>query len=220
VTAGIPFLLALLSLASGTAVTAPAADGSAGLSVVVVPPPPATGTAANRWTIYLDGYLDSAAAARVAEAVARPEIQAARVYLNSPGGSLLAAMSIGRLLRERGFDTDVGTRTADPLRPTTGVCYSACPFAYAGGVRRGLADGSLLGVHRAENRVPVPDESAFERRVQDDAERYLLQVGVSTELYALMTQAPPGEIRLLSLEEALRLGLVNTPTPAPAATAR
>lgn len=212
-------LLALLSVAAGAMAEPTAHDGTR-LDVVVVPPPAAPDTATHRWTIYLDGYLDPASASRIAAAVDRYRIDAALVYLNSPGGSLLAAMAIGRLLRDHGFDTAVGTRTADPLRPAGGVCYSACPFAFAGGVRRGLETGSLLGVHRAENRLPWPDESAFERRVEYDATTYLKEMGVDPGLYGLMAQVPPGMIRVLRPGEAGRLALVNSPVPASPVQAR
>ncbi len=213
------FLLAVPLLGRTAAGAEPAAHDGTQLSVVVLPPPAGTSATATEWQIYLDGYLDAGSASRVAGAVSGQGIQRAVVYLNSPGGSLLAGMAIGRLLREWGFDTEVGTRTTDPLRPSAGVCYSACPFVYAGGVRRGLAADSLLGVHRAENRLPVPDESAFERRVQDDATTYLREMGVDPELYRLMTQVPPGAIRLLRPGEATQLALVNSPAAAPPAPA-
>jgi hypothetical protein len=207
---GVLLLLALLNLASAAAKAAPTAHDGTSLNVVVVPPAAAPHTAPDRWTIYLDGYLDSDSASRVTAAISRYQIPAAQVYLNSPGGSLLAAMAIGRLLRSHGFDTAVGTRTVDPLRPAGGVCYSACPFALAGGVHRVLVTGSLVGVHRAENRLPWLDQSAFERRVQNDATTYLREMGVSPDLYGLMAQVPPGTIRLLRQDEAVHLGLVNS----------
>lgn len=217
--AGGVLLLALLNLASAAATAEPGAyDGSA-LNVVVVPPATAPHTAPDRWTIYLDGYLDSDSASRVTAAINHYQIPAAQVYLNSPGGSLLAAMAIGRLLRGHGFDTAVGTRTVDPLQPAGGVCYSACPFALAGGVHRVLEAGSLVGVHRAENRLPWPDQSAFERRVQNDATTYLQEMGVSPELYGLMAQVPPGTIRLLRQDEAVHLALVNSRATAPSTRA-
>lgn len=167
------------------------------------------GSARLEWAIYLDGHIDAGAPARVAGVVALARIERAAVYFNSPGGSLVAAMDLGRLLREHGFDTSVGRRTADASRPDAGVCYSACPFAYAGGVRRSLAGGSVLGVHRAENRTPVPDEQAFVRRVADEAGAYLEEMGVSTRLVALMAGAPHDSIRLIDPDEALHLDLVN-----------
>lgn len=161
------------------------------------------------WVIYIDGEIETGAATRLADLLARQRISRAAVYFNSPGGSLLEGMAIGRLLRERKFATYVGRRAADPGRPTPGVCYSACPFAYAGGTMRILDDGSVLGLHRARNRVPVSDEAVFEQRVSSDATQYLVSMGISTELVRLMAEVSPGEIRLLTREEAERLGLVN-----------
>jgi hypothetical protein len=103
----------------------------------------------------------------------------------------------------------VGKRTADVRELVAGVCYSACPFAYAGGVRRYLAPESVLGVHRAANRVPLPDENAFEKLVSQQATEYLLAMGVNPELLAIMSQVPHDVIRGLTREEAERLMLVN-----------
>lgn len=163
-----------------------------------------------RWVLYLDGPIESGADRRLADFVEQQGIGRADVHLNSPGGSLLAAMAVGRVLRGRGFTTDVGRRTADPRRPSNGVCYSACPLAYAGGARRSLREGSVLGVHRARNRVPVPDDAAFDRRVDDDTTAYLREMGVDPALVAIMRGSPTGEIRLLGAAELRALGLVNS----------
>lgn len=165
-----------------------------------------------RWMLYLDGMIESGADQRLAQFVDQQGIAQADVYFNSPGGSLLAGMAIGRFLRERGFSTHVGTRTSRARRPADGVCYSACPFAYAGGVQRSLRKGSVLGVHRARNRVPLADDEAFERRVQADATRYLAEMGVSPKLAELMREVPTGVIRVLSRAEATEFGLVNPGT--------
>jgi hypothetical protein len=161
------------------------------------------------WVIYLDGQIETGADARLAQLLAGQGISAAVVYFNSPGGSLLAAMAIGRLLRARGFTTSVGRRTVDARRPAAGVCYSACPFAYAGGTERTLEAGSIFGVHRAENRGPVPDGAAFERRVRDDTTQYLAEMGVNADLVALMTAVPHQVLRLITHDEAERLQLLT-----------
>jgi hypothetical protein len=209
-------LLAVAALSGCVVATAPAnpaADGHVRLGIALVSPDtPGKRADEGRWLIYLDGYFDAQSASRLSDVLADRRITSAAVYLNSPGGSLLEGMAIGRLLREHGFDTSVGKRGANPLQPVAGVCYSACPFAYAGGAQRTLVAGSVLGVHRAGNRVPVPDEAAFERRVGQDATRYLNEVGVSPQLFELMMQVPPGEIRLLDRGEAVALRLVNAGT--------
>jgi hypothetical protein len=203
-------LAMLLAWASVAPSTASGDDPYATLRIEAVPPAEGTvGSGEGRWTILLDGYIDALASNRLGALVAEKEITDADVYFNSPGGSLVAGMAIGRLLRQRGYATHVGKRTADIHELVGGVCYSACPFAYAGGVRRYLAPDSVLGVHRAENRVPLPDENAFEKLVSQQATQYLLAMGVSPELFAIMSQVPRDHIRDLSREEAERLMLVN-----------
>ena len=178
--------------------------------IEAVPPAGAAdGPSDGRWTILLDGYIDALASNRLGALVAQKGITDADVYFNSPGGSLVAGMAIGRLLRQRGYDTHVGKRTADVHELVGGVCYSACPFAYAGGVRRYLEFDSTLAVHRAENRLPLPDGSSFEKLVSRQATEYLLAMGVSPELFKIMSQVPHEVIRGLTREEAERLMLVN-----------
>jgi len=118
-------------------------------------------------------------------------------------------MAIGRLLREHGYWTNVGKRTTDPRKPASGVCYSACPFAFAGGVRRSLEPGAFIGVHRASNRVPVPDEAAFRQVVTGQATQYLSEMGVSPDLLRIMDGVSPHVIRRITHEEAVRLDLVT-----------
>lgn len=201
--------LALLALLAPHCPAAADPPGSAALAITAVAPPEA---GSEPWMIYLDGMFDAAAAARLAGLLAQQRITRADVYFNSPGGSLLAAMAVGRLIRARGFDTYLGRRSADPRQPGAAVCYSACPFGFAGGARRFLDEGSALGVHRAANRVPVADESAFQRLVDFQATQYLAEMGVSPELLVLMRSAPHDGIRLLVREEAVGLGLVNAET--------
>lgn len=196
-------LLALLGQAATAAADPPP---TVGLAITAVAPPEAGG---DPWLIYLDGMFDAAAATRLAGLLAQERITRADVYFNSPGGSLLAAMAVGRLIRDHGFDTHVGRRSVHPRQAGAAVCYSACPFGYAGGVRRFLEAESVLGVHEAANRVPVQDESAFQRFVDVQATQYLGEMGVSPALLVLMRSAPHDGMRLLAREEAVGLGLVN-----------
>jgi hypothetical protein len=187
--------------------------------VAVAPEHAGHSTTGSTWRLYLDGFIDNDAATRLAAVIDRERIGAAIVYFNSPGGKLVAAMAVGRVVRSHGFSTVVGVRTTDVRRPGAGTCFSACPFAFAGGVQRSMLSGSEVGVHLAANSVPVPDEAAFQQRVWQDAAAYLESMGVAVELLALMSQASHAVIRPLTPQEAVRLRLVNA-RPPQAATSR
>jgi len=91
------------------------------------------------------------------------------VVLRSPGGDVAAALELGKLIRAKGLSVAVGgtrspaCRVDEPLcaagrgpdgsvlgatYSSEGVCFSACPFAFAGGVRRVASPLSYLGVHQ------------------------------------------------------------------------
>jgi hypothetical protein len=204
-------LLTLLALpAPGFDAAAVAAEAPATLQVVAVAPRgPGRLPGDGRWRIYLDGPVDPGATSRVVRLVLAERITDAVVYLNSPGGSLVTAMQLGRVLREHAFDTRVGARTLDAAQATAGTCHSACPFVLAGGVRRSLETGSAIGLHRAANRVPVRDEYAFQRVVEAQVVEYLAEMGVRVEVAALMAAIPHDQIRDLTVDEARQLNLVN-----------
>ena len=186
------------------------ADVPATLQVVAVAPEyPGRLPGDQHWLIYLDGPVDAGATSRVVSLILTEHITHAVVYLNSPGGSLVTAMQLGRVLREHAFDTRVGTRTTDAARATAGTCHSACPFILAGGVQRSLETGSAIGLHRAENRVPVRDEGAFQHVVATQVVDYLAEMGVRAEVANIMTAVAHDRIRDLTVDEALQLNLLN-----------
>jgi len=202
-----------ISVASGASYPAAAktVPGTDYLQITAVAPGYAGRPASDdRWFIYLEGYIDTGATARLSRVLDGQRIGNAVVYFDSPGGHVVEAMALGRELRNRGFATSVGARTTGAAVPRAGRCYSACPIAYAGGVLRSLEPGSVLGTHRAANSVPVPDEAAFQQVVTGQVKDYLVEMGIGRELVAIMSAVPHQSIRELSTEEAIRLGLVNT----------
>ena len=94
------------------------------------------------------------------------------VLINSPGGSVTAAMEIGRMLRKAGLDVAVAETSfvgcapgdaACKLPPEMngvysgraatwiGYCASACPLILAGGVTRYAQHNAVVGVHQFHN---------------------------------------------------------------------
>ena len=167
----------------------------------------------NRWFIYLEGYIDNGASERLERVLGEERIRSAVVYFDSPGGHVVEAMALGRVLRKRGYASSVGIRAPGSSPPRAGRCYSACPIAYAGGVQRTLGPGSVIGTHRAANSVPVADENAFQKTVTVQVRDYLVEMGISPELVTVMSGVPHDAIRELTSDEAVRLGLVNAGTP-------
>jgi hypothetical protein len=136
------------------------------------------------------------------------------VYLNSPGGNLGAGIDLGRQIRRAGLDTRLGGSPVSSFgMPAAGQCYSSCTFAFLGGVSRSVTSDSHFGVHRFEGTQSGGDAQQLMQLTQELAGElvsYVREMGVSTEMYTLMTTAGPDDIRELDLPTMQRLNIVTT----------
>jgi len=126
----------------------------------------------------------------------------ATIAFRSDGGSLLAGIRIGALIRERGFIT---------LVPDDARCASACAIAWLGGLQRLMGNGSKVGFHAAyvlKGHKPV--ESGPGNAVLG---AYLFQLGLSEASIVYITQADPSSLNWLSLEQAAQHGIDVSPAP-------
>lgn len=130
------------------------------------------------------------------------------IKLNSAGGSVAAAMAIGRLLRANRVVAWVDTES---------VCISACVLAYAGAVvRYGHYNAGPIGIHQPYLDVParakldvLSAKSAYESMLRD-MRTYLREVNVSEGLADEMLKVPSTSVRYLSADEQDQFGLVIT----------
>ena len=126
------------------------------------------------------------------------------VSLNSPGGSITAAMAIGRILRRERLLAVV---------PHSGVCHSACVLIFAGAVQR--MNAGKLGIHRPSLEVPRQEVSAgnvneLYQRMLQDIRSYFREMNVAEQLADAMLRIEPDQIRLLSDEQSNAYGLTDT----------
>ena len=131
------------------------------------------------------------------------------IYLNSPGGSLVGGLALGREIRRHHFITNVGVLDPrDSNRDDAGQCYSSCTLAYLGGVYRLLVDGSAFGVHRfsLSNGVLTGDEAQIDSAV---VVNYLEDMGISNRFFELMTAASPQSILMLTKNNMRDFGILR-----------
>src|SRR5712664_3665718 len=101
------------------------------------------------------------------------------VALNSPGGSVADALTMGRLIRERRFSTEVEAGK---------YCASSCPLVFAGGVERRAADKAIIGVHQvaaisSAASSPLRDEMSVAQNISARCQRYLGDMGLHLRRY-------------------------------------
>lgn len=120
------------------------------------------------------------------------------VALDSPGGVVSEALSIGRMLRE----ADATTAILPGM-----VCASACPYLLAGGTERQVSRRGVVGMHQQyyDANVYLPVFWAVEdiQHGQGETLEYLIEMGVDASLMLYSLRTPPEEIYVLVEDELL-----------------
>jgi len=166
--------------------------GAAGLALAATPAsaaiqhaPLAGGTEG----IYVTGEIlepDQAAFEEIAARYPR-----AVVYLDSPGGSLLPAIEIGKLLRAKHYATVVLDE---------GTCNSACALIWVAGTPRYLEGSAHLGFHASYNEQ---GGALVETGVGNAiVGHYLSQLNLSEKAVIFATSASPYEINNLTADNS------------------
>ena len=124
------------------------------------------------------------------------QARGAVVVFNSPGGSVPAAIQIGKAIRLQGFVTIV---------PEGGMCASACALAWLGGVARYMGASAKVGFHAAY--INTSNEKQVSSVANALIGGYLNGLGYSENAIAFFTSAPPDGLRWLTFEEAAQLGI-------------
>lgn len=120
----------------------------------------------------------------------------ALVLLDSPGGSVMDALALGRVIRDLGADTRL---------EGSAVCMSACPYMFAAGTDRKVDEAARLGVHQhsfGESSI-LPAFLAVEdiQRGQAEVLSYLDDMGVDLRIMGPAMATPAVEIYILSEDE-------------------
>jgi hypothetical protein len=130
------------------------------------------------------------------------------VVLNSPGGSVVDALAMGRLIRERKFATEVEAGK---------YCASSCPLMFAGGIERRAGDRAVIGVHqvaaiKAVAKGPPRDEMSIVQTISARCERYLGEMGVDVRVWVHAMETPHDKLFVFKPDELKSLALI-TPQP-------
>lgn len=165
------------------------------------------------------------------------------VVFQSHGGEVDAALMVGRMIRAAGLETAVGrTQLTDcpmleprcpqkivkngwstgEVRAGSAFCFSACPFALAGGRIRAAAVNARIGLHQLTNGNKSASYGQIGRRNLDAIstksdprlkrilKRYFNEMAVSSaDVFAMMGLATPEGLYNVQNAEALKSRLVT-----------
>lgn len=141
------------------------------------------------------------------------------VFLDSPGGRVMASMEFGTLLRQIGAAAVVGGVQATEegrVIITNGQCFSACVYAFIGARKRVVPVSSQIGIHRMfayQQEVDANNGTAYLRRRYDNGEvgqmlkRYTSAMGVSPALISEAEHISSDGLKILTRSEIRRYRL-------------
>jgi ATP-dependent protease ClpP protease subunit len=173
--------------------------------------------------IWVKGEIDTNTVAKVGELLERRKAWIATVvetvpwvessptwagtlYIDSPGGNVAAAMTLGQMLRKARVGIYVGFEGEQ--------CVSACVLTFAGAVERSFAE--KIGIHRPyfdlprSGRLGPDDVQASYAVLLQEIRSYLREMNVSDRLADDMLAIPPDKVRYLSDKELDAYGLSGT----------
>ena len=173
------------------------------------------------WSVLAEGRIDVGATARLRTKLnVQPLPPGTIVYFHSPGGSLSEALRLGGLIRERKLNTSIGAASPSQRIPgqpfhwidiQQGICFSACAFAFLGGVER-FAGKGLYGVHRFFDPSGRPDPDAMDRAQIMSAAllEFVRGMGADPALLSEMVKQGGAGMNILALD---RLDALRVTTP-------
>lgn len=137
-----------------------------------------------------------------------------RVVFDSPGGNLVAGIELGEVIRRFGLNTALGTQYSEETPAGMVViasdigCYSACAYAFMGGVSRFVLDGAKFGVHQFYGARE--DHQAVTQVAVAVLSQYMKRMGVDRDLLDIASLTSSDEMTEISKADAVLYNLDNT----------
>jgi hypothetical protein len=162
--------------------------------------------------LIVKGRIDPGTAESFAAEVKKRGSYIKTVVLSSPGGSVADALQMGRLIRAKGFATEV---------ENGGYCASSCPLVFAGGAARRAGAKAAIGVHQifagAGQAGGLGEGMNGAQRVSAECQRYLREMGVDLEVWVHAMETPKERLYYFKPDEMLKLRLATDHAVHPAA---
>ena len=136
------------------------------------------------------------------------------MFLDSPGGRVLASTEFGKVLRQVGAAVIVARVGAEGM--TNAQCFSACVYALMGAAKRVIPSSSMVGIHRMfayEAEVDPSGTTEVLHRRYDNGEmkeylqRYSNEMGVNPGLISDAEHVSSDNLRILSKKDIRRYRL-------------
>ena len=144
------------------------------------------------------------------------------VVFNSEGGNLIAGLELGRIIRAKNLSTEVAKTynlegDASHLEEKSeGICYSACAYAFLGGVDREVTAGEI-GFHqfysasgKSEATMKLEKEGfSTDQLLSGIISEYLSDMGVSGQILGFASTQDKNSLYFPSEQELIAYDIVT-----------
>lgn len=121
------------------------------------------------------------------------------VILQSLGGDLIGGLRLGQAIRSRGFHTYLPAQTPFTEEKSLGKCFSACAYAFLGGLERRVDDTAQYGVHQFRGNGKELD-AIQTQKLSAILGRYIDSMGANRQLLDDAMLTDPGKVRLINAQ--------------------
>lgn len=125
------------------------------------------------------------------------------IMLTSPGGNLMNGMQMGAHIREKRFNTTLGSTDHSPAD-----CLSACAYAFLGGLTRSLPANSRLGLHQfrgLDNSISTEDT----QKLSTILARYIDAMGIDRRILDIAQMTSANQVAVLTPEQIKQFKIDN-----------
>lgn len=152
--------------------------------------------------LFAVGSITPGIAKAFAEEIEKRGSYVKTVVLQSPGGSVQDALAMGRLIRDKGFATEVVGGT---------YCASSCPLVFAGGIQRLAGKNAAIGVHQVSSFSENSSGGmAGAQQVSALCQKYLRDMGVDLGVWVHAMETPKERLYYFKADELLSLKLATS----------
>lgn len=141
------------------------------------------------------------------------------VYIDSTGGNVEAAISIGRIIRDSWFSCSVGRYEIDAEQPSPevflkrtlhpGQCLSAATLLLLGGRLRYFENDSTFGVHQFSFKDPTPAHIGYSQELSAKISSYVYDMGISLEFLEISAATTSDKINRITKCQLQKLGVIT-----------
>lgn len=163
-----------------------------------------------RHVIVISGEITAETPSRFVAWLNREQPDGYIILLDGAGADPSAGMALGQIIRDHGFETEVGRVEHSGRKIAPGRCFDACALAFLGGQARRFSDQAFLGFRGEETRAGAEIKKIASPQLSADFVTYLIAMDVDVRLYAAVATHTGAAPLFLSRTQSKKFRIITS----------